>query len=346
MGFELVDEHLLDVIQNLVIFCRKYFSGFITAGQALGALMSIFVVAGEAYKVMVKQKGFDVLAIMRPIAIAIVIANWIPFTDAIGAVPRLMESYAQGIFEKEHREIKTLREIRTTAAENIKERTTKARAAADLAEKQIANGNIFERLMEMGDDMLNTISDQLYSFGTIMQAQVNQVLEEWVMKIGEFFWQIQVYLLFFIKEVFAGILVITGPITFGLSVLPIWKDAWSQWVARYISVLLYGFVGFFVLAAALQLVKYGVRYDTEILNTANSTQEAFAAYSKSSVVTALFHFITLIVGGLAIKMVPELATWIIPSTAGHAAKEFVAGAYGKMKSQAGTAINLATGSKK
>lgn len=48
----------------------------------------------------------------------------------------------------------------------------------------------------------------------------------------------------FIKETFAGILIVTGPITFGLSVLPAWKDAWIQWVARYVSVLLYGFIGF------------------------------------------------------------------------------------------------------
>jgi hypothetical protein len=62
--------------------------------------------------------------------------------------------------------------------------------------------------------------EQIASFGTVFQAKANQWLEGWVMKIGELIWQICVYLLFFIKETFAGILIVTGPITFGLSVLP------------------------------------------------------------------------------------------------------------------------------
>ncbi len=211
-----------------------------------------------------------------------------------------------------------------------------------MAENQISDGSTFDKLMEMGSDMLDVIQDQLYSFGILVQAQFNQVIEEWVMKLGEFFWQVQVYLLFFIKEVFAGILIITGPITFGLSVLPVWKDAWSQWISRYVSVLFYGFVGFFVMAAALQIVKYGIYMDTMVLTTANSTQEAFAAYSKSSMVTALYHFVTLIVGGCAIKMVPELSSWIIPANSGHAAKEFMSGAYSTMKSSTVKTINMAT----
>ncbi len=343
MGFEIVDDNLLSVIQHLVDYLRGHFSDLIGAGQALGAVMAIFVVAGEAFKIMTdKQKQFDVLAVMRPIAISLVLANWIFFVDAVGAIPRTLEEYSYSVFQTEHAEITAMRETRTEAAEEIKERVQKAKAAAEMAENQISDGSTFDKLMEMGSDMLSVIQDQLYSFGTLVQAQINQVLEEWVMKLGEFFWQVQVYLLFFIKEVFAGILVITGPLTFGLSVLPAWKDAWSQWISRYVSVLLFGFVGFFVMAAALQIVKYGVYMDTMILTTANSTQEAFAAYSKSSMVTALYHFVTLIVGGCALKMVPELSTWIIPANVGHAAKDFTSGAFGQMKNYTTKTVNLAT----
>lgn len=222
------------------------------------------------------------------------------------------------------------------------EKTKEAEAAAKVAEQQITDGSTFDKITSMGLDMLETIKEQIASFGTVFQAKANQWLEGWVMKIGELIWQICVYLLFFIKETFAGILIVTGPITFGLSVLPAWKDAWIQWVARYVSVLLYGFIGFFVLAAALQLVKYGVRMDIKILETATSSSEAFWAYSSSSVVTALYHFVCLMVGGIALKFVPELATWIIPSTAGHAAKEFVSGMESKITSAATKSVGLAT----
>lgn len=344
MGFDSVDENFLNLINSLMLFFKKYYSGLITAGQAIGAIMAIFVVAGEAYKVMVQHKGFDILAILRPVAIAMVLSQWLFFVDMIGAIPRTLESYAQSIFQTEHASIKDLREARTKAAADVKERTQKAKAAADIVEKQISS-SLWDKLSEWGTDFLDNIKEQLFSFLTLWEAQVNSFLEEWVMKIGEFFWQIQIYLLFFIKEVFAGILIMTGPITFGLSVIPAWKDAWVQWIARYVSVLLYGFVGFFFLAAALQMVKYGIKCDISVLTAANSTQEAFTAYSKSSMITALYTFVTLIVGGLAMRLVPEISSWIIPSTAGYAAKEFVSGTYNSLKSGARSAASLATGGK-
>ncbi|GHT53623.1 hypothetical protein FACS189451_03760 [Bacteroidia bacterium] len=343
MGFQTIDENLMYIINNLMLFCQKYYTIFIVAGQALGAVMAIFVVAGEAYQVMVKQKGFDVLAIIRPIAIALVLAYWIPFVGILGSVPRIMESYGQGIFQTEHMSIQTLREQRTEAAKDVKKRADAARAAAEMAEKQISNGNIFDRLLEMGTDMMGAIQEQLASFALIIEASANQFLEHWIQKLGEFFWQIQIYLLFFIKEAFAGILVITGPITFGLSILPTWKDAWSQWVAKYISVLLYGFVGYFMLAMALQLIKYGIQMDIDVLIKANSSSEAYSAYAQSSMVTAIFHVVCLIVGGLSLKTVPEIVTWIIPTSSAHAANHFVGGVYEKLGKRAGQVGQAAVG---
>ena len=220
MGFECVDNNLLGLINELHAFFVKYYSAFISAGKALGALMVVFVVAGEAYKVMVKHQAFDVLAILRPIAFALVLSNWVAFVTAVGAIPRLMENYSKSIFEKEHMSIIHDRETRTKVAEEVLEKTKEAEAAAKVAEQQITDGSTFDKITSMGLDMLETIKEQIASFGTVFQAKANQWLEGWVMKIGELIWQICVYLLFFIKETFAGILIVTGPITFGLSVLP------------------------------------------------------------------------------------------------------------------------------
>ena len=341
MGFDVIDTHLLGLIHDLRDFYVNFYSDFTTAGSALGALLILFVVAGEAYQVMIKHKGFDILGLMRPLALGLVIANWIPFTSMIGAIPNNMEIYAKSVFDKAAADIVADRENRTKAAEAVYERTKAASAAAEMAKEQIKDGNTFDRLAEFGSDFMDMMQEQVASFGTVMQAKVNQVLEEWVMKLGEIFWQISIYLLFFIKEVMAGILIITGPITFALSVLPIWKDAWSQWISRYVSVMLYGFVGFFLLAGALQMVKYGIRMDTKVLEMANSSAEAFSAYTQSSIVTALYHFVCLMVGAFALKFVPEISTWIIPSSASHGAKEFVGGMSSAINGGASKAVGMA-----
>lgn len=342
MGFDLVDEHLLRVINSLVLFFQSKYGICITLGKAIGAVFAIFVAAGEAYKVIGKHQAFDILAILRPIAFALLLSQWTLFTTAIASPVRLLESYGKDIFDTQHREIIQMREMRTREAEAVIVRTREMAAASEIAKEQTVNQGVLDKIMAWGEEMLDYVKEQVASYGTIWQAAANEWLEGWVMKIGEFFWQIQVYLLFFMKEAFAGIMVITGPITFGLSVLPTWKDAWSQWVARYLSLLLYGFVGYLVLAASIQIMKYGINHDILVLQTANSTSEAFAAYSSSSMATALFHFVTLIVGGLAIKWIPELVTFIIPSSPSHAAAAFVRGAMSQMKSGVNTAVNLAT----
>lgn len=343
MGFEFIDENMLAVINNLNKFFMRYFSSFVQAGRMLGAVLALFVIAIEAYQVMLQKKEFDFLAIARPIAIALVLSVWQPLVVGVGAIPRSMERFSYSVFYKEQAKIISLRETRTEAAEKLKDKTNEAKAASDIAVKQVSNGNMWDKIVAMGEDFLKNIKEQVATFGTLWQAQINRVLEEWVIKIGQLFWQIMIYLLFFLKEVFASILIITGPITFGLSVIPAFKDAWSQWFARYISVLLYGFIGYLVLAAAMQLIKYGITIDIQVLTTANSSSAAFAAYSKSSVVTALLHFVGLMVGGLALRMVPELSTWIIPSSTVHAANSFTSGVYSKITNTAKGAVNLATG---
>ena len=43
----------------------------------------------------------------------------------------------------------------------------------------------------------------------------------------------------FLQIIFTGILVILGPLAFAFSVLPAFRDAYIQWIARFVSVSLY-----------------------------------------------------------------------------------------------------------
>lgn len=338
-----IDQSIIEIMTELQKYFANHFTKYITAGQALGAMMSVFVVAGEAYKVMLQQKAFDILAIIRPIAFALVIANWIAFVTAIGAIPRLMENDTKEMFFKEQMALKSLRTTRFEAAKKLKDRTMEARAAADIAKQQLTDGNMWDKVVEMGQDFLHNIGEQLASFYLIFDAGIDQLIEDWIMKIGYFFWGVMVYLLFFTKEVFAGILIITGPITFGLSVLPAFKDAWTQWIARYVSVLLYGFIGFLLLSACLRVVEYGIRTEINILVKANSSMEGYAAYLYNSGISTFTQLTIIVAGTISLRMVPEIATWIIPSQTVHAAGGFVSGVKSTIRKGVTSGIKLATG---
>lgn len=345
MGFEFIDENLIRVIDNLHAFFDGHFLTFINLGKGLGALLALFVIAGEAYKVMLLQKSFDFLAIARPIAFAIIISSWTFFVTALAVVPRKMEDYSRSVFYKEQAKVIDFRKQRAEAAVKLAEKTEEKKAAAEMSKEQLKDPSWWEKMLATGKDFLDDALNQFASFSIVSSQSITMWFESLIDKIGQLFWQIMVYLLFFIKEVFSGILIITGPITFGLSVIPAFKDAWSQWIARYISVLLYGFIAYFVLAGAMQIVQYGIESDIDVLTTAETAKGAYFQYVGSRTAAVLMQFVTLCVGGFALRLVPELATWIIPSSTVMGAGSFASGAKSQMTGAVKGVASLATGAK-
>ena len=159
----------------------------------------------------------------------------------------------------------------------------------------------------MGLDMLETIKEQIASFGTVFQAKANQWLEGWVMKIGELIWQICVVVVFHKRNICRNSYCNWSDNFWIIRIAGMERcvDSMGGEICKCFAISIYRF---FCITAAFQLVKYGVRMDIKILETATSSSEAFWAYSSSSVVTALYHFVCLMVGGIALKFVPELGT--------------------------------------
>ena len=54
----------------------------ISVAAALGAIFAICVAAKISFKMMTEGKGMDVLAILRPILFAFVLANWLPICNS------------------------------------------------------------------------------------------------------------------------------------------------------------------------------------------------------------------------------------------------------------------------
>ena len=79
------------------------------------------------------------------------------------------------------------------------------------------------------------------------------------------FWQVCTYFVFFHKSLFTGILVILGPLAFAFSVYPAFRDAYIQWIARFVSVSLYSCIAYIVLSISLVVMQYGIEREIEIL---------------------------------------------------------------------------------
>ena len=334
---EFLDDNLLSIVTSLQLFFSKYYTNFISIGQAIGGTMCLVIVAQEAYQMMQLKKGIDVLALLRPILLSLVLANWTSFTMALRqpfvGEGNSVEGWAKnGIYKREKLAVDQLHEQRWKIQLSQYTVLQDARAKADAADEAMQEdksliGEIYGTVEDFFEKVVDLTKTRLNMKNTFFAW----IFEKLIDFIAMLIWNCCVLLTFFAREIGLGIMTITGPITFGMSVLPVWKDAWASWVSRYISLCLYGFVAYVVMAAALQLFKYGIEVDIKRMSTPGIVFTDFMNFN------GLYVLMGAVVGGFGLRMVPEIVTWIVPANSGMAISHFVGGVMGAGQKAVATA---------
>ena len=114
--------------------------------------------------------------------------------------------------------------------------------------------------------------------------------------------------------IFTGILVILGPLAFAFSVLPAFRDAYIQWIARFVSVSLYSCIAYIVLSISLVVMQYGIEREIEILEYALRNEAAFVMYVGMTSGGVNSFLLTALLGAFAMLTIPFVSTWIVSTT--------------------------------
>ena len=104
----------------------------------------------------------------------------------------------------------------------------------------------------------SAIGDKIAGLYVYVVAKVKMIMFNIIEFIVVTFWQVCTYFVFFLQIIFTGILVILGPLAFAFSVLPAFRDAYIQWIARFVSVSLYSCIAYIVLSISLVVMQYGI----------------------------------------------------------------------------------------
>ena len=339
-SMEKINEDLTDYIWSP----SGIWDGLLDAGLALGALLSLFVVARIAYKSMVLEEGIDILGLLRPILIAFVLTNWYWVTSTLYAISVPFTETFKVMYEYQAENLSRLREKRTYAATHLGKKVREEKAKAnfmgmidDGVEKEDTQDNGIEN--KQGDvsvDIADKFNDIYYSDDKeiisnpmiISSAYNSQYIEAIIMWVGELLWEVSTYFIFLLKNIFLAVLVFFGPITIACSILPVWKNAWEQWIGRMVSVSMYGALAYLIMFFAMMLIEFGLNADIAILENAGKDENIFwtmVKFNGSSWGTLSMYLIALVTGALALRAVPELAPWIIPAEPIRSAGNFLGG---------------------
>lgn len=335
---EFFDDNLLTLVTSLNGFFQKYYGHFVTMGKAIGAVFCLVIVAKEAFQMMLLKRSIDILVLLRPILISFVLTFWGPITTTLRTPFDGIERWAKtSVYQKEVNKVNQLHMERWKVKLNQYKILQKARAEAELANDQMKQDKSLWQ--KAGDTIKNIWGKAVDAYRTIYDLKstaFNFIFEKIIEFVSQAIWYCCVLLTFFAKEIALGILTITGPISIGMSVLPVWKDNWASWVSRYLSFCLYGFVAYLIMAAALQLFQYGIKVDIKQLSTPG-LPNPFNFNSLYSIVSA-------VVGGYGLKMTPEIVSWIFPTGTSQAVNAFVNGIQRATQKAIGTGVKAAAGS--
>lgn len=330
-GLDWINQYIIEISNYLGTFAGSHLTMFSSTARVLCCIFAMLIAGGMAYKMMANGERLDILKLGRPILIGLIIANWPVVCSVLLAPGSSIESYFRDKFETERVQVEDLRQQRKEKAEELTEWILTKKAAADEAERtknregEDGGWDQFWSVLSLDYawDMITDITQKIsMSVETWLRHWIEQIVE-W---LAELFWQCYIYYIFLLKAVCIGVLEIFGPIAFACSVLPVWENEWSKWIGRIVSVSLYGAIAYLVMIFVFQLQKFGLQSDMDMLTyMMNDPETTWWSYMTSGFANIGLFVVTMITGGMVLRMVPELASWVFPADMMHGAGEATRG---------------------
>ena len=279
--------------------------------MALGAMFAIIMAAGMAYKMMTKGEPFDVLKVLRVLAIAIVMFWWYPHGGSgasvlgvLAYIPNCIGSYTHDLYEIEAAQVQqkfdNLHEPLKQRQDSIDHYMAIAKVTVDSDITQYVG---YQTLTDSEKKACKFYLQSTYTGLMIGLDKIIMLLSLVVFRIG--WWGT-----IFCQQILLGMLTIFGPLQWAFSLLPKWEGAWAKWITRYLTVHFYGamlyFVGFYVLL--LFDIVLSIQYE----NLQAILDGGFSGYLQNSFMTAGYLLVASLVALKCLNLVPDLAAWMIP----------------------------------
>lgn len=310
--------HFLKQMKNTI---WTHYDAFIADAQALSAIFMLVFFAIKAYEMMSGDKKLEVMPLLRPFGLMLVILWWPTFTRVVAYPTDIVASKTEAMFDGSQTEINNLRLQRAKLMVEVADQLLTVQAQAETARKEAdtwyekAWESVKSTVKEGFSEVWNPIvemSNRLTVGWQLMWTSIFETLAIWLLRIC-------VYIIFIVQIIFSTILIILGPFSVAASILPAFRDSFSTWIARFVSVNLYSGIAYLVMYVSSLFQHYAMeaeitRYQV-LVGTAGPDLEKLTVFASSGLLTFGIVICTYVIGALTMLTVPSISTWII-STSG------------------------------
>ena len=310
--------HFLKKMKNTI---WSHYDFFIADAQALAAIFMLIFFAIKTYEMMAGDKKLEIMPLLRPFGLVMVILWWSVFTKVVAYPTQVIANKTEAMFDASQTEVNSLRLQRAKLMVDISDQLFTVQAQTETAKTEAdtwyenAWESVKSSVVEGFSEVWNPIVELRNRLQVSLQLLATSLLETlaiWLLRIC-------VYIIFIIQIIFSTILIILGPFSVAVSILPAFRDSFSTWIARFVSVNLYSGIAYLVMYVASLFQQYAMeaeitRYQ-ELAGTTGITMAKLAAFASNGILSFGMVIGTFVIGALTMLTVPSISTWIV-STSG------------------------------
>lgn len=328
-------------ITNLQTFAEDHYDKYVLFAQGIGGITGLIYMANKGWEFLSGDKPWDVMPLLRPLVFALVIANWSPLVKGIQIPFRALENTAKEEVRTMQTQLLSERIERFGYQHKLVDAIIQAKTDTKLAEEAIktetttgGGSGFWNPIGGAIDDMASYIMAMGLRLQFDMQLLVANLLEI----IGLFILRLVAYGMLFVQQIMIFFLIVIGPISFGFSILPAFRNAWVGWFSKFIGVQFYGVITYVIMQMGIMMMLTSVggelnRYKQLIDETGGiKSLELVIAFAESGVMTFGMLILSYVLTAVGILMVPTLSSYILGSASS------TSGATSKMGSLAGVAV--------
>lgn len=339
-GMPVIDESLnklLIAMQNPPT--NMLYGQMLSWGRAIGAITAVCVGGYEAWMMILARRGMDVMKLLRIYGLACCITFSGFICSALSSPGFFLQNmtYRMALSMNKQVDKKQIEVAKYQKAYLDSLRSKQAQLEIQRkAEQEATEDGVLDKIKNSIDNLQESMKASLKEASVLVESKLSEWANDLIRFIGEIIFQMMYYGMLIAQRVFMSIMALFCPIVFGLSVAPPFRNAWSQWTTKYVTLSLWGFIVYLIVYYVDFLMICNLEADITaykgLLKGSNITSwGTIGAFGLQGLGTTCIYVVSMLVGAKILGMVPEVASWLIPggisSSAGSsAATTVIAGA--------------------
>ena len=332
MGLPAIDESLDKLLVAMESFPKSAILGSaIGYARVIGLCLALCVGSYECWMMMLGRRAVDVMKLLRIVGLSMCITSSSWICNQLQAPGKALEATTKAMAMAKNKEVAALeRKVAEKQAAYL-DRLREVQDSIDTA-KQIQeigeDAHWWDKLIYSMENLGETINNYAQRAAVAAETKVSEWINDVIRFIGELIFQMSYYGMLVAQRIFLTILGVFAPVMFAMSIVPPWSNAWSQWISKYLSLSLWGFVVYMCLYYIDFILLYNLQEDitaySKLLQGEVNSWSQIGALGLQGIGSNCMYAMGMLVGAYVIRFVPEVASWLAAGAVAGAASGAVA----------------------